>query len=84
MRGRRRSRRTTVNRYAGRCCECGGQVAAKAGVVVPRGGAWRISHLACHKEGSGSVMTVRIGGNEYIRNTNGRCIDAPCCGCCTI
>ena len=25
-----------------------------------------------------------IGGSEYYRNKSGRCIDAPCCGCCTI
>lgn len=25
-----------------------------------------------------------IGGVEYFRNKRGRCIDAPCCGCCTI
>lgn len=27
---------------------------------------------------------VRIGGKEFYRNKRGRCIDAPCCGCCTI
>jgi len=25
-----------------------------------------------------------IGGREYYRNKRGLCIDAPCCGCCTI
>jgi len=25
----------------------------------------------------------QIGGHEYYQNKNGRCIDAPCCGCCT-
>jgi len=25
-----------------------------------------------------------IGAREYYRNKNGRCEDAPCCGCCTI
>jgi len=25
-----------------------------------------------------------INGNEFYRNKAGRCIDAPCCGCCTI
>jgi hypothetical protein len=25
-----------------------------------------------------------ICGREYYRNKQGRCIDAPCCGCCTI
>lgn len=25
-----------------------------------------------------------IGGQSFYRNRNGRCEDAPCCGCCTI
>jgi hypothetical protein len=25
----------------------------------------------------------QIGGREYYQNKKGRCIDAPCCGCCT-
>lgn len=25
-----------------------------------------------------------FNGQEYYRNKAGRCIDAPCCGCCTI
>jgi hypothetical protein len=25
-----------------------------------------------------------IGGREFYRNKAGRCIDSPCCGCCTI
>ena len=24
------------------------------------------------------------GGREYFQNKKGRCIDAPCCGCCNI
>jgi hypothetical protein len=25
-----------------------------------------------------------VGGREYYRNKQGLCIDAPCCGCCTV
>lgn len=25
-----------------------------------------------------------IGGKEFYRNKAGRCIDSPCCGCCTV
>jgi hypothetical protein len=25
----------------------------------------------------------QIGGREYFQNKRGRCIDAPCCGCCS-
>jgi|688.fasta_scaffold170041_3 hypothetical protein len=27
---------------------------------------------------------VRTSGGTFYRNHNGRCEDAPCCGCCTI
>lgn len=27
---------------------------------------------------------IVIGGQSFYRNRNGRCEDAPCCGCCTI
>lgn len=31
------------------------------------------------------VNTVRFSsGATFTRNARGRCIDAPCCGCCTI
>jgi hypothetical protein len=26
----------------------------------------------------------KVGGREYFRNKRGLCIDAPCCGCCTV
>ena len=32
----------------------------------------------------GTSDTITIGGRDYFRNKAGRCIDAPCCGCCTI
>ena len=28
--------------------------------------------------------TVQFGDRTFYRNRNGRCEDAPCCGCCTI
>jgi len=28
--------------------------------------------------------TVETSGGTFYRNRNGRCEDAPCCGCCTI
>ena len=27
---------------------------------------------------------IRTSGGTFYRNRNGRCEDAPCCGCCTI
>ncbi len=29
------------------------------------------------------ITTRFMGGGEIYRNANGRCIDAPCCGCCS-
>ena len=38
-----------------------------------------------HEPGDARVSDViGIGGKEFYRNKNGRCEDAPCCGCCTI
>lgn len=31
-----------------------------------------------------AVDTYQFGGRTFYRNVNGRCEDAPCCGCCTI
>ena len=28
--------------------------------------------------------TIQTSEGTYFRNRNGRCEDAPCCGCCTI
>lgn len=28
--------------------------------------------------------TIQFGDRTFYRNKNGRCEDAPCCGCCTI
>lgn len=42
-------------------------------------------NLAARTRSSGYVSHVfGIGGREYYRNKQGRCEDAPCCGCCTI
>lgn len=83
-----------TNKYKGRCGECGLTVPARGGRLERRAGSWVVHHLACaeaenNRQGplskrSPAVMSIVIGGNHYIRNSRGRCIDAPCCGCCTI
>jgi len=74
-----------VNKYPGRCCKCGARVEANAGKLAGRdGNRWTVAHLSCDAVGEAAVMVVEIGGNEYTRNRNGRCEDAPCCGCCSI
>ena len=77
-----------VNRYRGDCEECKAFVPAKGGTLYRlAGGRHVVYHLACKKLGEGAearVMTVRTSGGTFIRNSAGRCEDAPCCGCCTI
>ena len=74
----------TVNRYPGKCADCGSTVAAGAGTLRgKRGRRWTVAHLVCEKKGEPAVIQFVIGGEEFIQNSEGRCIDAPCCGCCS-
>lgn len=86
-------------RYAGRCIGCGGEIlpgmtirhegrkrsfhaeAADCGIddysnINPVTGD-RMSNSAS------VVVTEFSSGARVTRNSNGRCEDAPCCGCCT-
>ena len=36
------------------------------------------------KRGKYISDTFKTSGGTFYRNRNGRCEDAPCCGCCTI
>lgn len=79
-----------VNRYPGTCPYCHGYVAKSAGVLVERGvkgrkgGRWAPAHIACASGQTPQVSVIRTSGGTFTRNVKGRCIDAPCCGCCTI
>ncbi len=73
-----------VNRYAAKCATCRNRVPSRGGSLTKINGRWVVRHLDCSSEGRPKVMTIGIGGNTYIRNTSGRCEDAPCCGCCSI
>ena len=71
-----------LNRYPGKCAECGRHVDAGTGHCERQGRRWIVTHLACSD--GGGVHVFHIGGREYIQNSRGQCEDAPCCGCCTI
>ncbi len=83
-----------VNRYAAPCCYCKATVPPSGGRCWRRGARWIATHEACalearaaRKPGSPrrrAVDSFVIGGKDFIRNSRGRCEDAPCCGCCTI
>lgn len=73
-----------VNRHPAACGTCGAVVPALGGRWARRGQGWVVQHIACAESGRPSVVTVRFGEDStIIRNRNGTCIDAPCCGCCT-
>ncbi len=74
----------SVNKYAGKCHYCGNHVPANAGILSGRRGNWRVSHLSCDSvQGARVVATTFSSGETVIQNSNGRCEDAPCCGCCS-
>ncbi len=75
----------STNRYAAPCSICGGLVPANGGRLSKRGRVWLVSHLSCADSGQPEVITFTFSsGQTAIQNRRGRCIDAPCCGCCTI
>lgn len=80
------------NKYAGTCSRCGTYVPSRGGQLNRVGGRWAITCADCASEDpvafsrgdATSYGVVFSSGERYIRNRNGRCEDAPCCGCCTI
>jgi hypothetical protein len=84
-------------RYSGRCRSCGDRFQAGANIVYTRSApkGRKTVHVACAGVSSdfyadsdsaarGVSYEVRTSGGTFYRNYNGRCEDAPCCGCCTI
>ena len=73
-----------VNKYKGTCAICGNLVPCNAGRLVREGRSFYPVHLACHEAKNPQVNTITFSSGETItKNKNGRCEDAPCCGCCT-
>lgn len=83
-----------VNRTSGPCRVCGLPVPRNGGVEWEAPPATErdmgepfdvlTAHLACRVSGRSEVVGVRdfAGKLVGIVNRNGRCEDAPCCGCC--
>ena len=73
------------NRYKASCSVCGSMVPANGGTLTKKGRNWDVRHLACDK-GQSSVVSFYFegSGKTMTRNAKGMCIDAPCCGCCTV
>jgi hypothetical protein len=73
-----------ANKYAAACADCGARVPARGGSLRKAGRRWEVRHLSCERgEGRSVAVTFAATGNTIYQNSRGRCIDAPCCGCCS-
>ena len=85
-------RKTMLAKYRGRCALSGAPIypgdqitydtATKKAFLCEPGDCNVTGAYLGQKKRISDVFS--IGGHEYYRNKQGRCIDAPCCGCCTI
>ena len=66
-------------KYNGTCRVTGARILAGDLIDYSGGRAVLIERRGHH------VDTITLyDGKTYYQNARGRCIDAPCCGCCTI
>lgn len=65
-------------KYDGRCMRTGQRIIKGDTIKLVKGKAVLVSRNSERSE------LIIIGGRDYIQNQRGRCIDAPCCGCCTL
>lgn len=81
--------RYTTNKYPGTCVDCGADV-APGGRMWKSRGRWVVSHggrcnaapVANDHAPRRALLVTLNSGAELFQNGNGRCEDAPCCGCC--
>lgn len=74
-----------VNKFQGPCAYCRATVPSNGGYLLPRKGrGWQPVHVACYEARGPQVIEIEFStGARMTQNAKGRCIDAPCCGCCT-
>ena len=70
------------NKFGGTCEACGGYAKPGTGSISKIFGKWRVTHFKCPESGTKVVTTRFSSGAVVTMNARGRCIDAPCCGCC--
>lgn len=69
-------------KYNGLCAATGARILAGDLIDYKRGRAVLIerrSHIV-----EAVTLNGERGAKTYYQNARGRCIDAPCCGCCTL
>jgi hypothetical protein len=69
---------TMTARYRSRCYSCQGHIVPGDKIVVQ--GRRRTVHDRCADNKADAILLS--SGVRIWRNRNGRCEDAPCCGCC--
>jgi hypothetical protein len=89
--------KTMLAKYPGTCAVSGAPirvgdeitydtVARKAFFVEPGDSQVSSDYLASRTRTPKKYISdiYNVGGREYYRNKQGLCVDAPCCGCCTV
>jgi len=72
-----------IARYPGRCARTGRVI--RPGDVITFTAARKPVLVQQQERVSDTIVFFGdSGAKEFYRNRNGRCEDAPCCGCCTI
>jgi hypothetical protein len=77
-------RKTMLAKYRGRCADSGAVI--NVGDEITYDTVARKSYLTEPGDSRVEFITLNNQGTykTFTRNAAGRCIDAPCCGCCTI
>ena len=71
-----------TSKYKGTCKSCGGSIRRGEKIDWSKGSGAR--HIDCAEGSQGRSVEYRFSsGATMYQNSNGRCEDAPCCGCCT-
>ena len=87
--------KTMLAKYSGTCAISGARInpgdeivydtVAKRAFIAETGDCQvDSSYLAARTPKKYISDVYNVGGREYYRNKQGLCIDAPCCGCCTV
>ena len=77
-----------IARFPGKCARTGRVI--KPGDVITFTSARKPVLVQQQHNGGADNVTpytsdvIAFGDRTFYRNRNGRCEDAPCCGCCTI
>ena len=72
-------------KYPGRCSRTGAPI--RPGDEIAYDTATRTAYITCEDDAQ-EINTITLNDQgryrTFTRNARGRCVDAPCCGCCTI